>query len=248
MPEILRFLLVFIVGLIASFLGINTGGGGLVSIPALIFLGFPPQIAIATNKFGSLGMSGTGLFRFHKSGEVDYKVAIPIAILSIIGAYFGANSLLTIPNQILEKIVGVLILAVLGVVLLDRKSGLEKKELNRPALKIFGYLSFLFVGFWGAFFGGGFAIFSSYILILIFGKTLIESAGTQQLLATGIAVMAVFIYGTHGIIDWFYGAFLIIGMSLGSYLGASYGIKKGDTWVKKLFVVMVLASTIKLIL
>ena len=77
-------LLVFLVGIIASYIGTNAGGGGLISIPAMIFLGLPAQMAIATNKVGALGMT-TGFYKYHKERKIDYSVAIPVAIFGING-------------------------------------------------------------------------------------------------------------------------------------------------------------------
>jgi uncharacterized membrane protein YfcA len=246
--ELLRLIAVFTVGLIAGFIGTNVGGGGLISIPALIFLGLSPQVAIATNKVGSLGVTGAGLVRFHKGGKVNYKIGVPIAIFAVIGSYFGANTLLTIPNTILEKIVGVIILAILVLVLFNKNIGVKKADRKRSRLLTFlGYLTFLFIGFEGAFFGGGFATLSIYALITIFGLTFLESAGTTKPLGVGIAIMAILVFGLRGVINWVYGASLLLGMALGSYVGAGYGIKKGNIWVKRLFVVVVVISAIKLL-
>lgn len=246
--ELFKLIAVFAVGIIASFIGTNVGGGGLISVPALIFLGLPPQMAIATNKVGSFGMTGAGLIRFHKGKKVNYKIGFPIAALAIIGAYFGANTLLTIPNVILEKLVGVVILAILTLVLLNNNLGIKRVIKEYSLLRTsLGYLAFLFIGFWGAFFGGGFAIFSTYVLITVFGLTFLESAGTTKPLGVGIAIMSIIIFGLGGAINWIYGVLLLIGMTTGSYLGAGYGIKKGNMWVKRLFVVIVVVSAIKLL-
>lgn len=246
--DLITLLLVFIAGLVAGFIGTTVGGGGLISIPVLIFLGLPPQMAIATSHFGYLGIITAGFYKFHKAGKVDYKLGIPIAVLSIIGSVVGAFTLLSIPNDILEKLVAVFILLILIIILINKNIGVKKAKPTIGFLKYFGYLLFLLLGFWGAFFGGGFSIFATYILIFLFGKTFLESAGTRKILAFGIVLTAIIIFSLNGAIDWIFGTSLIIGMALGSFYGASHGIKKGDEWVRGLFIIIVLASAIKLLI
>lgn len=247
--ELFTLIVVFAVGVVASFIGTNVGGGGLISVPALILLGLPPQVAIATNKVGSLGITGAGLVRFHKGGKVNYKIGAPIAILATIGAYIGANTLLTVPNIILERMVGVIILVILALVLSNKSLGIKKiKRRQKTWQNLLGYLAFLFIGFEGAFFGGGFAVLSTYVLISIFGLTFLESAGTTKPLGIGIAVVAIVIFSLNGVINWIYGISLFLGMAIGSYIGAGYGIKKGDLWVRRLFAVIVVVSAVKLLL
>ncbi len=246
--EPLTLLFVFFVGVFASFIGTNVGSGGLIAIPALIFFGLPPQAAIATNKFGSLGMVTTGFYKFHKAKKIDYRIGIPTAAFALIGAYIGANTLLLFPNELLEKLVGAFILAILVFVLLNRDIGLKKARQTNPLLRYAGYLSFLLIGFWGGFFGGGTATFATYALILLFGQTFLESAGTRKIAALGISIVPIIVFALAGIINWVYGTSLILGMAVGSYFGASYGIKKGDKWVRLLFAIIVVASAVKLLL
>ena len=246
--EAFKLISVFIVGVVAAFIGTSAGGCGLISIPALIFLGLSPQVAVATGKLGALGLIISGIYRFHKGGKIDYKIGIPIALVSFVGAYFGANTLVRIPGELLGKYVGLIVLIVLPVLFFRKDFGIKKQVKKSLPLKIIGYLLFLPLGFWGGFFGPGYAIFSTYILILIFGQTFLESAGTRKVLGLGVTILSILIFAQSGILDWFYGGALFLGMTLGSYLGASYGIKKGDEWVRGLFVVIVALSALKLIL
>jgi len=245
--ELITIIILSIVGFIASFIGVTVGGGGLLSIPALIFLGLPPQIAIATNKVGSLGIMSS-IYRFNKSRMVNFKIGIPLALVSIVGAYIGATTLLTLPEEIIGKLIGIFILIVLVFVILNRNVGVEKREKQGKTKRYLGYLLFLFVGFWGGIFGGGYGVFATYVLIFMFGQTFLESAGTKKVLGLGISIVSVIVFAIGGIINWEYGIALLPGMALGSHFGADYGIKKGDKWVRTLFIIVVAVSAAKLIL
>lgn len=76
--DIITIFVVFFLGIAVSFIGVIVGGGGLISIPILIFLGLPPQIAIATNKFGSLGLSLSGLYKYWKAKKIIFEFVAPL--------------------------------------------------------------------------------------------------------------------------------------------------------------------------
>jgi uncharacterized membrane protein YfcA len=246
--EILKLIIVLIAGGAASFLGTTAGGCGLISIPVLVFVGLSAQAAVATAKLGALGLILSGLYRFHKGGKINYKIGIPLAFFSFVGAYFGANTLVNISSELLGKYLGLVILVVLPMLFVRKDVGLKKKKRKNWLFEAIGYLLFLPLGFWGGFFGPGYAILSTYALIFLFGQTFLESAGTRKILGLGVTVLSLVIFAKNGLLNWTYGSVVFLGMVFGSYLGASYGIKKGDEWVRRLFILIVIISALKLIL
>lgn len=74
-----------------------------------------------------------------------------------------------------------------------------------------------------------------------------EAAGTRKIVTFVVSIITIIIYQTHGIINWPYAIVFIISSGFGSYLGALYGIKKGDKWIRKLFMIVVVVMAIKLI-
>jgi len=68
--NLVQLLIIFIVSILAGFVGAAVGGGGLISIPLLLFLGIPPQVTLATNKFGGLGVSVGALYKFIKEKKI----------------------------------------------------------------------------------------------------------------------------------------------------------------------------------
>jgi len=246
--DVIGLVLVFILGLVSAFIGVNVGSGGLIVIPVLMFLGLPPKMAIATMRVGSLGSSAGGIYKFHVGKKTDYKIAFPATIITLIGAFFGANFLLEVPDEILEKLIGILILLVLFFVVFSKTAGLKKHEGKSKLSKALGYLLFLPLGFWGGFFGGGTGTFMAYVLIFLFGQTFLESAGTRKIPILAYNVLSLVVFSLFGLVDWLLGVVLLVGMLIGSYVGAAYGMKKGEGWVRTLFILMMAASAIKLIL
>ena len=114
--EILTLFSVYLLGVVASFIGTNVGGSALTIIPVFILLGLPPQMAIATSKAASLGTMISGLYKFNIGKKIDFRVGWISAIFALVGTLVGANILVLIPNDVLEKMVGVLLLVLLILV------------------------------------------------------------------------------------------------------------------------------------
>jgi len=154
MPEIITLLLVLLIGLMTGFFDSVVGAGGLISVPSLIFLGLPPQVAIATDRFGILGQTVAALIRFWKAKKIVWKFVPILTIISIIGSIIGANILLNIDQKILESVVGVLILVLLPLIFLKKDLGITKNEMSKNK-KIIGLVVYFIIMTFGAFFGQG---------------------------------------------------------------------------------------------
>lgn len=240
--------IIFSVGFIASFIGATTGGGGLISIPVLIFLGFNPAVAIGTVKLGAIGSIATGWYGFHRGKKINYRVGIPAAIIAGAGSIIGAHLLISAPKHMINPIIGLLMILTLAVILI-KKAGLKTSDHTAISHSryLFGLILFFFIGIWGGFLGGE-GTFISYILILVFGATFLESAGTRKVITFTVTVFSFILLARHNLVDWQAGIIILLGMSLGSYFGVRYGLKKGDEFVRKLFAIIVTIMAIKLML
>lgn len=239
--------LIFLTGFVASFVGTNVGGGGLIIIPVLIFLGLPPQVAVATSRFGITGLASVGLLEFHKGHKVNYRIGIPLVIFSMIGAYIGADTLVGLSEGVAQKLIAIGIIIVLFLFVINKNIGIKHIKPAGHVREFFGYIACAIIGFWAALVGAGAAILASYILILVFGQTFLESAGTRKLMILPISIVALCVFIANGLVNWSYGGVLFVGCGLGSYVGARYGLRHGDKWVRKMFIVVVLVSALKLL-
>ena len=245
MPEIVTLIGVFLIGIISSIIGSLVGGASLLLIPFLIFIGLPPQVAIATDKFGSIGNALAAFYKFQKAKKIHWKYVPALAILSLGGSLIGANILLNINPKILQNIIGVILLLLLPLMFLKRGIGVKYSKPTSFKIAI-GLVLYFLVQIFSGFFGGvGPIIF--YILMITFGFTIIEANATQTLPILVLFISSLMIFALNGIIDYGVGAVLIIGMAIGGYIGAHIALKKGDKWVKGLFALVVIILSIKLL-
>ena len=124
----------FIAGIFASIIsGMAGGGGGLISAPFLILIGLPPQVAVATTKFGSLGLTLGSIAKFRKTEYVRKDYVLYLSALSIIAAFIGSNILLISSNALVEKLVGVMMLVALPFIFIKDTGLVHSKPNGFPA-------------------------------------------------------------------------------------------------------------------
>jgi len=245
--DIFVLCIVVLAGIMAGFIGPTVGGAGLILIPVLIFLGLEPHVAIATSTFSYLGIILFGLRGFHKSKKINYQLAIPIAVIATISSFLGASFLLNFDKILLSQLSGVIILLLLFLVIINKNIGVNTVRKLGKRDKIIGFFLFLLLGLWIGFFGAGWAIFASYILIFFMGQSFLEAAATRKIIALGAVGIAALTFAFAGVINWEFALPLIFAASMGSIAGTSYALKKGDAWVRNLFILVVLISALSLL-
>jgi len=246
MDFLLIIFLIFLVGNMAGFLGAIIGGGGLVSIPFLMFLGLPPQIAIATNKLGSIGFSLGAISKFWKERKIVWKFVLCFSLLGTGGAYFGANLLLNIDQQSLSKIISLILLLFLPFIFIKKSFGIKRKNTSKIK-RIIGYSLYFLAMVYGGFFGGGAGFLIIYIVVFFFGLKIIEANATDSIPWLIQSIVSLIIFALNGLINYRYGMVLFLGMLSGSYFGAHIAIRKGDAWVKIVFAGIIIFSAIKIL-
>lgn len=246
MPEIITLVSVFFIGLLASIFGTLVGGGSLLSIPFLIMIGLPPQVAIATERFGGLGQTVAAFFKFFKSKKIVWKYVPLLTVISVSGSLIGANILVSIDPKVLHNIIGVTLLVLLPLIFLKRDLGIQRSEVSRNKI-IVGSVIYFLVQIFAAFFGGGTGTLIVYALMFFFGLTILEATATKIIPWFFLSISSLIIFALKGIVDYKVGLVLLVGMSIGGYIGAHLALKKGDAWVKRLFFLFVIISVIKLL-
>jgi len=241
----LNLVAVFFIGLIAGFVGAVAGGGGLISIPFLIFLGLPPQIAIATSKFGGVGLSFGAIIKFFKEKKIAWKYIPFLIIISLVGGYIGANILLAIKSEVLSKVVGIILILLLPTLFIKKEIGLENKVVTKKR-KALGFFIYFLIMTFGGFFGGVGSL-AIYTLMFFLGLTIIKANATDVVPWFFMSLFASIIFMLNGIIDYQYGIIIFFGMMVGGYIGARTAIKKGNKWVKLVFAMVIIASAIKIL-
>lgn len=234
---------------VAILSGASGGGGGLVTTPLMVMLGLPPATAIATAKFGGLGISAGTSARFYREKITDRTMVIKLSIIASVAAVIGSILLLKIADNtdLLQKLMGYAIL-VLGIPLLYiRNMGQEtviKSKMSRNA----GYLLMFIFLILQVMFGSGIASIQMIILMGMFGMTALTASATRRAMQLIVAVVSLAIFIVGGIVDYKYGLSVFVTSLAGGFIGAHIAIKKGNKFVVNLFALVSALLALELIL
>lgn len=239
-------LIIFIIGLAGGFLGATVGGGGMVSLPALLFLGFSPQTAVAINKVGDIGVFLAAAGRYWQSKKIDWKMAIPLAIITIICSALGSLIMVNLDPDFLEIFIGVMILLFLPFFFFNKNIGLKRKHTSK-AKKIAGLIIYSLLAIEGAIVGAGGATVMLMLMMYFFGYKIIQGYATNTPAELFAALVPSVIYYLFGFIQIWPAAILFFGGMAGGIIGANTALGKGNVWVKNLFTLVIILSVIKIL-
>jgi hypothetical protein len=180
---------------------------------------------------------------------IDYKAALLLALPALIGAIIGANLMLEVNDVVLKKIIAATTFVILIIITIKPEAGTvhSQKKINGRRM-FFAILASFIVGIYGGFYGAGAGTFLFYILILCFGETFMESAGTHELANLAFSVTAAAIFAYNGIINYTWTVPLFIGSFAGAYISAYHADKVKNIWLKRLFFIVVLIAVVKLLI
>lgn len=246
MSEFVRLVEIGIAGIAAGFADSTVGGGGLITIPSLIFVGIPPQVAVATDKLGSLGQVIAALPQFWKAKKIRWEYVPFFVIISFFGSAIGVHILLSINPDVIEKVIGMLLLVMLPLLFWKRSMGLERTHTKLPK-QIIGYALYFLLAIYRGFLGSGAGVLDAYNEMFFLGFSMIEVTATAIIPWIVICITSLYFFIQKGLVHYQAGFVLFAGMAVGGYIGSHIALRKGDAWVKRLFSIFVLLSVIKLL-
>ncbi len=244
-------IILFIVSLLANFFSALAGGGaGLIQLPALIFLGLPFGVALATHKVASVALGIGATIRHLSSSKLERNFALYILACGIPGVILGASIILEVPDRAAEIALGVLTMGLGVYSWLSPQLGqsLQVSNRDRRGMLIGGVVIFLIGGLNGSLTSGT-GLFVTLWLVRWFGLDY-RMAVAYTLILVGIFWngSGAVTLGILGEIYWAWLPALLLGSLLGGYLGAHMAIVKGNRLIKVTYEVVTQLVGIKLIL
>lgn len=232
--EMLSFLIA--TGFVAAFIDSVVGGGGLVSLPALLLTGMPPQMALGSNKMASAMGSLTSTLSFMRSGKIDYKLIKYLFPLSLAGSVLGVYIVQQIPSAFLKPLVVVLLIAVTIYSLIKKDWGSRSTYTGiTPRVAWISGISAFALGFYDGFFGPGTGSFMLFSFLFV-GFDFVVAAGNARAINFASNIAAVIAFGLIGSINFYYSIPMGLAMIAGAFAGSRLAIAKGATYVRPLFI------------
>jgi len=242
-----QILLLVPVGVVAGYLNVMAGGGSLLTVPALMFLGVPGHIANGTNRIAILAQNATAVSTFYKRGLHDFKLGLSLAACAVPGGILGAWLGVQIQGVWFNRFLAVVMLLVMLLMAVKKTGGKPVSKKSEPTNLLLGHVLMFGAGVYGGVIqiGVGFILMS--ILYRVMGVDLVRVNMYKVLIVLCYTVAALAVFASQLELVWLAGIALAVGNSIGGWLGAHWSINKGEAAIRTVLNVVLVAVIIKLL-
>jgi uncharacterized membrane protein YfcA len=240
--EILIFL--FFVAALAGWVDTIAGGGGLIVLPTLMFVGLPPVQALATNKCQGFVGTLTATLTLYVNKRLNPKGLLLLMLYTAIGAALGTLLIQVVDTQWLNWAVPVLLLFVAGYFLSVPNLG-EIESAPKMSESKWAKTFVPFIGFYDGFFGPGTGSFFAASGVLARGKTLIDATVIAKPLNFTSNIVSLVLFAFGGQVVWLVGVVMMVGQVIGAILGAHSIYWGGAKLIRPIVIFMCVAMSIR---
>jgi uncharacterized membrane protein YfcA len=246
LPDPLTLLLLFIAAFLAGLIDAIAGGGGLITVPALMAIGLPPQVALGTNKLQASFGSGSAMLHFVRSGKVKLAECVSGIIWTAVGAGAGVLAIQRLDPALLRLIVPWMLITIAAYTLFTPNLG-EKDIHARLSPRLFYPAFGLAIGFYDGFFGPGTGSFWAMGFVLLLGFSLVRATAHTKVMNFTSNIVSLGIFLLAGQVHLLEGLLMGVAQFIGARIGAKLVIRKGAKFIRPVFILIVLLITAKLL-
>jgi len=249
MPEFLDTitLLLTAAAFIAGIIDSIAGGGGMITIPALLLAGIPPVEALGTNKLQGLFGSSSATIAYARKGHVNIREQWREALASLVGSVFGALLATVLPVAIMRTALPLLLIAIALYFALKPNIGdIDRSRRIGPFL--FGMTIVPLIGFYDGVFGPGTGSFFMLAFVALAGYGVLKATAHTKLLNCASNVGGFATFAAVGVINWKIGICMGVAQFIGAQIGASLAMKVGSRMIKPLLIMVSLALAVRLLM
>lgn len=238
--------LLFAAGLSAGFIDAVAGGGGLITLPVLMWAGLPPQLVLGTNKMQACFGTLLAVRRYAKAGLVAWKEVRLAVLVTFVFALIGTYVVTQVSNDLLKKMVPWMLLAIAFYALITPRFG-QMHGKARLSPSVFALLGGSVLGFYDGFFGPGTGSFWTLACISLLGLELTRATAFTKVVNLTSNVASLLVFLRADCVRFDVAAVMIAGQLIGARLGSGLVVKHGAPFVRVVFLIVVFALTIKLL-
>lgn len=243
----LELLLLIIVGVASGFLNVMAGGGSMLSVPIMIFLGVPGTVANGTNRIAILIQNISAVWAFYRKGFSNITLSLSLSACTIPGTLIGATIAARVPNDQFNTVLAVIMLMVLIVMALPQAKTIKIDETPSKHRLFMGHFLMVFIGFWGGFIHIGVGFLLMPVLNRVMQLDLVTTNAHKVFIAMIYTVVALAVFSSELELMWEFGLALGMGSWLGAILAANMQVKKGVGPIKWTLNTVIVAFIIKLL-
>ncbi len=237
------YIAVIAAGFLAGFINTLAGSGSLITLPLLIFVGLPANVANGTNRVAILLQNVVGVSSFRQQGVLSFRRGLLLAIPAALGAIVGAQIAVNLDEEMMRRVIGGLMLVMLVIVLVRPKRWLEGRP-EAESEKSTWPQAFVFfaIGAYGGFIQAGVGIFLLAGLVLSAGYDLVRANAVKLLIVLCFTVFALGVFVINNQVNWLVGLVLAVGNMTGAWVASRIAVKRGARFVRWLLIAVLIVS------
>ena len=239
--------LLILVGFISGFMNTMAGGGSLLTLPLLIFMGLPAAVANGTNRVAIFMSTFSASAGFKSKGVSNFPFNVYLGISGLFGALIGAQIAIDIKGELFNKILAVIMILVVLLIVFKPKINYSNvlERLSGKHLLV-SVLVFFFIGIYGGFINAGIGFVIMLFLHYYKRLNLVKVNATKVVIVLIYTTGALVTFALAEKVNWTYGLFLATGNFIGGWTSSRWSVKKGENTIKTFLIIMVVIMSIKL--
>lgn len=246
--EPVTLILLAVAAFFAGFVDSIIGGGGIITLPALLAAGVPPHVALGTNKLAATGASSMATWQYARARLLVPRLSAATLPLSFAGAIAGAALVLQVPGSVVRYLVAIVLVGLVTYVLARPRFGHDDRYMGLTRRNLFGAMALaLVVGLYDGFLGPGTGNLLLFGMVAIMGFPFLPAAAHGRLMNFGSNVGGLLLFALMDRVDYLIGAAMLVGTISGAFLGSRFSIRHGVRWIRPLFVVVAVALLLRLL-
>lgn len=247
MEEYIQAVILIVVGFFAGVINTLAGGGSLFTLPVLIFLGLPTNIANGTNRIAIVIQSLSGALGYKSKGISNFPFNIYLGISASIGAVIGAQIAIDLDGRLFNRILAIILIVVGGLILMNAKNLTHKlPERLTGKYLLFGIIGFFFIGIYGGFINAGIGIVIMLFLNRINRLSLVKTNASKTAIVFIYSSLALAVFAFNDAINWKLGLLMALGTSVGAWWASRWSVKKGDQVIRWAMLITIGIMAVKL--
>ena len=235
-------------GFLAGFINTLAGSGSLISLPLLMFLGLPANVANGTNRIAILLQNIIGVGSFKQQKVLNFKQGIWLAIPAIVGSIIGAQFAISLSEEIMSRTIGILLIVMFLLIVfkpdiwIKGQAGIMEKKPGFLQIVVF-----FFIGIYGGFIQAGVGFFLLAGLVMAAGFDLVRANAVKLFIVLLYTPFALFVFIINSQVDYKYGFILAAGNMLGAFVASRFAVSWGPKFIRYVLLVIIFLAATKLI-
>jgi uncharacterized membrane protein YfcA len=248
MDETVRLLLYLGAGFCSGFLNTIASAGSALTLPLLLFLGVPADIANGTNRVQIAIGRFSSIVAFQRAKVIDWRNAFWLAVPCLLGACLGASFAAILQSKYVGWAITFAVMAAFVVVLTNPKSWLQKQKVDKPVIKWRHLGLFFLVGTWGGFIVLDASTYALMVLVLAIGYDLTKANAVKAAAVFPMSLASLVIFAGAGEVDWHIGLYLSVGSVIGAWIGAALATKGWiKIWIYRILIAILILEIYQLV-